>query len=110
MKIPKTTDEKPYIEFRFDKKGRLHLRATSNYWGGRYYGFSSSDGSKGNSCPPKELSSYIKTFKARKIKAIEKKIKALQSELNEIKSGKSHFDCKNSICEIFDMPLTPKHN
>jgi hypothetical protein len=31
MKIPKTTVENPYIEFRFDKKGKLHLKATSTW-------------------------------------------------------------------------------
>lgn len=33
MEIPKTTKDKPYIEFRFDKKGKIKLSATSIWWG-----------------------------------------------------------------------------
>jgi hypothetical protein len=32
MKIPNTTDEKPYIEFKIDKKGKIKLSATSSLW------------------------------------------------------------------------------
>jgi hypothetical protein len=48
MEIPKTTPENPYIEFRFDKKGNIHLKASSNWWGGKKFGFIATGGSEGN--------------------------------------------------------------
>jgi hypothetical protein len=59
MKIPKTTIEKPYIEFRFNKKGKLTLSTVSNWWGGKNSGFTCNDGSCGNTCKPKYLKDYI---------------------------------------------------
>ena len=91
MKIPKTTTEKPYIEFRFDKNGNLHLKATSNWCGGKKAGFFSSDGSQGNTCEPKHLKSYIKAFKERKEKVIEKEIQILKARLDKIKSENEKF-------------------
>jgi hypothetical protein len=44
MKIPKTTIDKPYIEFRIDKKSKMKLSASSIWWGGKNASFSSSDG------------------------------------------------------------------
>ena len=55
MKIPKTTKEEPYIEFRFSKSGKLSFEITSSWWSGINGGFISSDGSSGNSCLPKDL-------------------------------------------------------
>ena len=92
MKIPNTTDEKPYIEFRIDKKGKINLSATSDWWGGKNAGFSSSDGTEGNTCEPKNLKSYIKAFKERKIKNIEKEILALQKQLEVIKYETEHWN------------------
>ena len=86
MKIPKTSIELPYIEFRFDKKGRLTLFATSDWWGGKNCGFISSDGYEGNTCPPEKLDAYIKAFRARKIKLIEKEILVLERKLDNINS------------------------
>jgi hypothetical protein len=86
MKIPETTDLKPYIEFRFDKKGKMTLSATAAWWGGKNSGFGSGDGSEGNSCEPKYLNSYIKAFKERQIKKIEKEIEVLQEKLATVKS------------------------
>ena len=85
MKIPKTTEDKPYIEFRINKNGKIKLSATSNWWGGKNSEFHSYDGSEGNSCEPKHLEAYIETFKKRKIKNIEKEILLLQKELEKIK-------------------------
>lgn len=88
MKLPKTTKEKPYIEFKFDKKGNINLSATSDWWGGKNSGFRSTDGSEGNTCRPKDFNNYIKAFKLRKIKIIEKEIKYLEDKINTIKSLK----------------------
>jgi hypothetical protein len=85
MKIPKTTIDKPYIEFRIDKKGKIKLSASSIWWGGKNASFSSSDGTEGNTCEPKNLKSYIKAFKERKIKTIEKEILILQNNLRNLK-------------------------
>jgi hypothetical protein len=85
MKIPKTTEEKPYIEFRIDKKGKIKLSATSHWWGGKKSGFYSSNGTEGNSCEPEHLEAYIKAFKERKIKDIEKEILLLQKKLELVK-------------------------
>lgn len=52
MKVPQTTLEKPYIEFRFDKKGKINLSASSSWYGGKKSGFFCSDGSEGNTCDP----------------------------------------------------------
>lgn len=86
MKIPATNSEHPYIEFRIDKKGKITLSATASWWGGKNSGFGSRDGSEGNSCLPKHLNSYIKAFRERKIKDIEKEMYALQKKLEKIKS------------------------
>lgn len=92
MKIPNTTKEKPYIEFRIDKKGKIKLSATANYWGGKKGSFLSPDGSEGNTCVPKDLKLYIKAFKNRKIKKIEKEISALQKQLNVFKFETDNWD------------------
>lgn len=85
-KLPNTTKDKPYIEFRIDRKGKMKLSATSNWWGGKRSGFVCSDGSEGNTCPPKELKAYIQAFKERKVKNIEKEIVMLQQKLKNVKS------------------------
>ena len=87
IKIPKTTKEKPYIEFKFDKKGNLYLRATSSWWGGISGGFTSTDGCVGNTCYPNKLNSYLKSFKKRRIKEVELRIKKLQIELENLKNN-----------------------
>ena len=92
MKVPKTTEDKPLIEFRFDKKGKMKLSATNKWWGGKNFGFHSSDGSEGNTCELKYLKAYIEAFKERKIKEIEKEILLLQKELDKIK--KISYDTK----------------
>ena len=86
MKLPKTTEELPYIEFRFNKKGKLiKLLATNSWWGGINGGFSSSE-YEGNTCKPKDLDRYIKAYKLKKAKEIEKEIDTLKNKLNNIKS------------------------
>ena len=92
MKVPKTTEDKPYIDFRVDKKGKIKLSATNKWWGGKNSGFHSTDGSEGNTCEPKHLKSYIEAFKNRKIKNIKKEILLLQKELKKIK--KISYDTK----------------
>ncbi len=86
MKIPKVTEEEPYIEFRYTKNGSLKLSKTSNWWGGKKEGFCCSDGSKGNTCLPKDLKSHIKYFNEKKVKEIEKEIKKLQKRLDLAKA------------------------
>jgi hypothetical protein len=83
MKIPKTTPEQPYIRFRFNTKtGKLiKLEATSAWWGGKNSGYICTDGTEGNSCPPKQLDAYIQAYKKRKITSIEKEITKLQKQL-----------------------------
>ena len=88
MKIPITTDEKPYIEFRINKKGKIKLSTTSSWWGGKSGGFSCSDGAEGNTCKPQQLNSYIKAFKNKKIKAIKKEILSLQKALKALEETK----------------------
>ena len=83
MKLPKTTEAKPYIEFRFTKQGKLKLSTGSGWWGGKNAGFSSSDGSEGNTCKPKDLKTYIKAFVNNKIKKQEKEIATLQKQLQK---------------------------
>ena len=85
-KIPKTTKEKPYIEFRFSRKGKLSLSASPSWWGGKQSQFGCTDGSIGNTCLPKDLDSYIKAFKLRQIKDVEKEINRLQSKLEKLKT------------------------
>jgi hypothetical protein len=72
LKMPKTTPEQPYIEFTFDKKGKIKLSATSSWWGGINAGFYRSGGLEGNTCEPEDLKKYLKAFKARKVKSIKK--------------------------------------
>tara|TARA_R110002020_G_scaffold63646_1_gene169643 strand:- start:1218 stop:1502 length:285 start_codon:yes stop_codon:yes gene_type:complete len=86
MKIPKTTEEEPYIEFRYSKNGKLKLSITSDWWGGKKEGFSCSDGSEGNTCLPKELKSHMKYFNEKKVKDIEKEMKILHKRLDVAKS------------------------
>lgn len=85
MKILKTTKEKPYIEFRFNKRGDLKFAVTSDWWGGINEGFYCSDGTCGNTCHPKDLDRYVISFKKRKIKDIKRKIAILQKQLDKIK-------------------------
>jgi len=85
MKIPKTSRDLPYIEFRIDKKGRMTLKAAAQWYGGIKDGFVCSDGSEGNTCSPKDLEKYIKAFKQNKIKLIEKEIVKLQKKLEKLK-------------------------
>lgn len=92
MTIPNTTVDNPYIKFAFDKKGKIKLFATSSWWGGKNSGFTSTDGTEGNSCEPNQLKAYIKAFKERKIKDIEKEISALQKQLQVVKSKMDHSD------------------
>jgi hypothetical protein len=87
MKIPKTTTEKPYIEFRISSKGKIKLKATSLWWGGKSGGFSSTDGTIGNSCEPKHLEECIRAFGEGRVKEMEKQIKKLQKEFEVVKSA-----------------------
>jgi hypothetical protein len=85
-KIPKTTPENPYIKFEFNRQGKIKLSAVeSGSRGGKRGGFISSKRTEGNTCLPKDLESYIEAFKKRKVKKIEKEIKALQNQLERVK-------------------------
>lgn len=85
MKIPKTTKEKPYIEFIITDKGKIKLRSTSSWWGGINSSFSTTEG-EGNTCLPKDLDKYIERFKVRKIEQLEKEISNLQKQLEKLNS------------------------
>ena len=95
MKIPKTTKEEPYIEFKFSKSGKLSFEITSNYWSGINGGFISSDGSSGNSCLPKNLDKYIERHKKNKVKEIDEEIKNLEKKKKQI-IKKFEFSAKNN--------------
>lgn len=87
MKIPKTTKEQPFIQFTFDKNGKMKLELTEGIgWGGKNGGFVTGGGAEGNCCLPKDLDTYIKAFKERKVKEIEKEINRLQKKLEIFKS------------------------
>jgi hypothetical protein len=87
VELPKTTEEFPYIEFKFNKKGKLlKLSATNDWWGGINGGFSSSKGHEGNTCEPKDLNKYINAYKNKKIKTIVKELTLLKNKLNNIKN------------------------
>jgi hypothetical protein len=85
VKIPKTTPEKPYIEFKITKRGKLKLTPSATFWGGKNSGFVSTDGSEGNTCKPKDLKVYLNAYKERKIKIIENEILTLQKKLEKVK-------------------------
>lgn len=74
MKIPKTTLENPYIQFQFNKSGKLTLKIDNGWWGGINAGFISSNDTSGNTCLPKDLEKYIKKFKTNKVKELDKQI------------------------------------
>jgi hypothetical protein len=86
MKIPKTTESKPFIQFEIDKKGKMELSTTASWWGGKNGGYSCSDGTAGNTCKPKDLKAYILAFKQKQVKSIEKEISLLQKKLEQIKT------------------------
>lgn len=86
MKIPKVTEDEPYIEFRYTKEGVLKLSKTSSWWGGKKEGFCCSDGSEGNTCLPKDLKSHMKYFNEKKVKDIENGIKKIQKRLDLAKT------------------------
>lgn len=77
MNIPSVTKEKPYIEFRIDKKGKIKLRSSSSWWGGKNGGFISSGGVIGNTCKPNRLNEYIEARVKKEIKSIEKEMASL---------------------------------
>lgn len=92
LTIPEVTEEKPFIEFRFDKKGKLSLKADSCWWGGIRSGFHSTDGSEGNTCRPKDLKKYIEAYKLRQITEVEKEIKVLQKKLAKLKTQNQQWE------------------
>lgn len=85
MNIPTTTTEKPYIEFRFNEKGKLTKLSTTNIWWGGINGGFTSNKYEGNTCEPKDLGRYINAYKLRKVREIEKEIKSLTNKLNNMK-------------------------
>lgn len=81
IKIPKVTEDKPYIKFEINNKtGKIILSTTSFWWGGKNSGFISSNNTTGNSCLPKDLKSYLKAFLIKKEKALQKELKLLQKQ------------------------------
>jgi hypothetical protein len=84
LNLPKTTIDKPYIEFQFDKNWEMKLCATSNWWGGIKHSFCTIHGSCGNTCLPKDLDRYIAAFKKKRIKEIKSEIINLQNKLKKI--------------------------
>lgn len=92
MKIPNTSKDKPYIEFRICGNGNIKLSASSSWWGGKNSGFVSSDGTCGNSCEPKNLNVYVKAFKNKEIKKMKDEIFELQKKIKVFESVTDHFD------------------
>lgn len=86
MKLPKTTPDKPYVEFRIDKNGKIKLSASSSWWGGKNAGFISSDGTHGNTCEPKHFNAHFEFYMKKKEKNILKQISELEKLLKEIKT------------------------
>lgn len=80
MKKIELTEELPYIEFRFDKNGKMKLTPhPKSTWGGINSGFICNDGSHGNVCnKPELLDKYISTYLNRHIVEIDKDIKKLE--------------------------------
>lgn len=83
MKTPKTTEEKPYIEFKFYDDGKLKLSTSNDWWGGLNSGFIGY-GFSGNTCLPKDLEKYIKRFKEKKIKELDLEIKKLEKRKEKL--------------------------
>lgn len=92
LTIPEVTIEKPFIEFKFDKKGKLSLKADGTWWGGINSSFISSNGGGGNTCLPKDLTKYIEAYKLRQIKEVEKEIKVLQKKLAKLKTQNQQWE------------------
>lgn len=85
IRIPKTTKEKPYIEFTFAPNGKLKLCITSSGgWGGSKGGFITNGDTVGNSCLPEELPLYLKAFKKRQIAKAEKEIARLMKRIEAL--------------------------
>ena len=84
------TEEKPYIQFEFNDKGKLKFSISSNSWGkGGYSGYDDDDKNTliyGNTCLPKYLKRSIQSLKAHRVKAIQKEILLLQKEIEKVKS------------------------
>lgn len=81
--IPKTTKEKPYVEFLIKDNGKIKLSITSTWWGGINSGFHTLDG-YGNSCLPEKIDLYINALKKRKIKDLDNEIKKLEKCKNKL--------------------------
>lgn len=80
-KIPKTSKECPYIEFRYSKRGVLRFRATAHWYGGKYGSYVYLNGDRGNAAPPDELGEYMRVFRDSRIREIRKRIKDMEREL-----------------------------
>lgn len=83
MKLPKTTKESPYIEFKVYNNGKVEFVATGSWWGGINGGFISAK-YDGNSCLPKDLEKYLNRFKDNKIKEIDKSIRDLNKKREKL--------------------------
>jgi hypothetical protein len=86
LEIPELTKDLPYIEFRFDKAGKMTLAAHPKMsWGGINGGFFSTGGYHGNVCDkPAKLKEYINRYVDNKVKKKEKEIKDLQGEIQNL--------------------------
>jgi len=84
MKIPKTTKDKPYIEFIITDKNKIKLFTTSYFWGGKNKFFYCPEGI-GNSCLPKQLPLFFEVLKKRETKNVSKQIEKLKKRIKEIK-------------------------
>lgn len=84
IRIPKTTKEKPYIEFTFAPTGKLKLCITSSWWGGKNGGFIRNSDIVGNSCLPEALPFHLKAFKKRQIAKAEKEIARLMKRIEAL--------------------------
>ena len=88
MKIPKLTEENPYIEFRITQKGKIILKShPKSTWGGINSGFISSNREVGNVCDkPNQLNKYIKVRVTKEIRRIDKEISKLLKKREKFKN------------------------
>ena len=102
MKIPQTTTEKPYIEFRFDIEGNFSFHASSCFWGGIDKTVIQLKNGKeiiGNSCKPEDLKEYLIAFKKNQIIEVEEEITILQKKLKHIKSISEDWELETDLVD-----------
>ena len=80
MKLPKPTEQYPYIFFSFTKRGNLKLRLAPKFNVCNKWGCIMIGGEVGNIAPPDKVGEWIKFFKEARIKQIDKQIALLNKD------------------------------